>query len=281
MEPTDATLTRYLLGDLPHEQAEALDERSVVDAAFADRLRAIEQDLADAVARGELSAEDRQRWNQTAGASAVGRDELLFARALAAHEQRRASASAHSTPAPATRWTPRTLIGLAAAAAVLLALAVGYRTVRTPSPAPAVTANGPIAPAPSPSPAPPPTSVPVPSAAAPSFVALTLVPPTRSVTHPPDLTIPPGTNEARVTLQLEPNEYRRFAVALRDLRSRSIAWQQADLTPRMVDGHNVLPLTISVSTLHAGRFVFELRGIAAAHSEPIGTYPLTIRFNAQ
>ena len=46
--PSDATLVRYLLGTLPREDEERFDELSIVEPGFAERLRAIEHDLADA-----------------------------------------------------------------------------------------------------------------------------------------------------------------------------------------------------------------------------------------
>src|SRR4051812_38707507 len=88
-DPSDDTLVRYLLGELSEDQSEALDERSIVDAAFAERLQAIEHDLADAYVRGELSADERRRWERTWGASAAGQDQVRLAEALAMAERRR------------------------------------------------------------------------------------------------------------------------------------------------------------------------------------------------
>jgi hypothetical protein len=51
----DRQLTRYLLGLLPEEEREQVDASSIVDDTIAWRLRAIENDLVDAYARGTLS----------------------------------------------------------------------------------------------------------------------------------------------------------------------------------------------------------------------------------
>ena len=55
----DRLLTRYLLGALPTEESERLDELSVADDEMAARLNGVENDLVDSYARGELSGEDR------------------------------------------------------------------------------------------------------------------------------------------------------------------------------------------------------------------------------
>ena len=47
-EPDESTLIRYLVGRASEEEAEQLDELSVVDEEFAIRLRAVEHDLVDA-----------------------------------------------------------------------------------------------------------------------------------------------------------------------------------------------------------------------------------------
>src|SRR5579862_9015279 len=53
-EPSDAALLRYLLGALPVDEAEPLEEASIVDEDLAARLNAMECDLVDSYVRGEL-----------------------------------------------------------------------------------------------------------------------------------------------------------------------------------------------------------------------------------
>jgi len=48
--PDDEMLVRYLVGTTTDEETEALDELSIVDESFAERLRAAEHDLVDAYA---------------------------------------------------------------------------------------------------------------------------------------------------------------------------------------------------------------------------------------
>src|SRR3982751_5173878 len=101
--PPENTLVRYLLGHLPEAEADALDERSIVDGEFAERLRAVEHDLADAYVRGELNADDRRRWEERLGASRRGREDVRLATAFAARDRRTLRAS---------RLVPRWAAGL-------------------------------------------------------------------------------------------------------------------------------------------------------------------------
>jgi len=93
MSPTDDTglddeqLTRYLLGLLPREQAERIDEAGIVDDAVAARLRTVEHDLVDAYVRGALSRELRMCYSALAlvtdmdagaeGEAGVGQEEVF------------------------------------------------------------------------------------------------------------------------------------------------------------------------------------------------------------
>jgi hypothetical protein len=52
--PSDAVLLRYLLGALPVDEAEPIEEASIVDEDLAARLNAMECDLVDSYVRGEL-----------------------------------------------------------------------------------------------------------------------------------------------------------------------------------------------------------------------------------
>src|SRR4029079_9203309 len=53
----DRHLTRYVLGLLPDEEAERLDEQSIMDDEVAARLRSVENDLVDAYVCGTLEGE--------------------------------------------------------------------------------------------------------------------------------------------------------------------------------------------------------------------------------
>ena len=78
----DQQLLRYLLGLLPDEEAERLDEASITDEAVAGRLRVAENDLVDAYATGTLSGETQERFESFYLSSARRRQHARFAESL-------------------------------------------------------------------------------------------------------------------------------------------------------------------------------------------------------
>ncbi len=83
-EPTDDTLRDWLLGTLAPAEAEALEQRLIEDEAFAARLRAVENDVLDDLARGALAGDERVRAAAYFAATPQDRVRLRIARALAA-----------------------------------------------------------------------------------------------------------------------------------------------------------------------------------------------------
>lgn len=124
----DDELVRYLLGELPEDAAERLDERSVMDDEFATRLRLAEDDLVDAYARGRLTGDRRRRFESFYMASPRRRQKVAFARELldeVEHEVRRRQPDETVTAGSGTlRWLP------ALAAAVALCLVTGWLYLR-------------------------------------------------------------------------------------------------------------------------------------------------------
>src|SRR5215467_1732352 len=132
----DQLLTRYLLGALPGEETERLDELSIVDEEVAARLSAVEYDLVDAYVRGETTGEDLARFESFYLSSAKRREKVQFARALLERETGTAVAPATvlRTVVTPDRKAPRRKFlfsrpviqwGFAAAAAILI-LAAGF-----------------------------------------------------------------------------------------------------------------------------------------------------------
>ena len=77
--PDDQQLVRYLLGLLPEEDAERLDEASIVDDEIAGRLRVVENDLVDAYASGSLEGESLRRFESFYLSSPLRRQKVKFA----------------------------------------------------------------------------------------------------------------------------------------------------------------------------------------------------------
>lgn len=90
----DRVLIRYLLGLLPEEETERLDELSIVGDDFACRLREVENDLVDAYASGELSGETLAQFELSYLSSAGGREKVRFAESLLASGVRATAAPA-------------------------------------------------------------------------------------------------------------------------------------------------------------------------------------------
>ncbi|HSS21672.1 MAG TPA: hypothetical protein VLL54_16485 [Pyrinomonadaceae bacterium] len=75
-------ITEYLLGSLPEDESERLDELSVSSQEFADVLSANEKDLIDAYVQGELSGTMLTRFESHYLASPVRRERVEFAAAF-------------------------------------------------------------------------------------------------------------------------------------------------------------------------------------------------------
>src|SRR5215470_14106876 len=109
--PKDATM-RYLLGELPEAQADALEREYFASDELFERLGAAETDLLDEYVRGELTGPERDAFEQRLNASASLRSRLESATGIAA--------GLDGIERGRRRSLPRWVLPLAAAAAVLL-----------------------------------------------------------------------------------------------------------------------------------------------------------------
>jgi hypothetical protein len=96
----DQVLVRFLLGLLPDDEAQRLDQLSVADDEFALRLQAAENELVDSYARGELSGEILQKFQSFYLNSPRRREKLAFAETMRARELKTA-VTARSVQTPA------------------------------------------------------------------------------------------------------------------------------------------------------------------------------------
>lgn len=138
-EYTPQTLTQYLLGSLPEEQAEALENDLFDDDALFEQMEAAEDELIEAYLACELSGHDRARFEARFLVSERGRKKVAFARAL--HEK--VSAEAPAPEAAPSMWARfkrvlwpdvpvrRVVSAVVAAAAVFV---VAFYVVRAPGP---------------------------------------------------------------------------------------------------------------------------------------------------
>jgi len=292
--PDAQLLVRYLLGTLPDDETERLDELSVVDDEVAADLRVAEHDLVDRYARGALSAEERRQFERHFLALPNARAKVAFARNLAGHE--RAAAVRPS----AGRSRAFALWGLATAAVLCLA-AGGYLLsenlrlkrqideVRTASDgrqrelqqqlqdaqstnaerarehdrAHQALAQADKSPA---------------AAAAPTRIlaSLVLLPPVRGAADLPVLSLPAGPGVVAVRLQLEANDFPAYRVVLRDAAG-AVVWRSG--TTRAVARTQAasLALTLPADVLTARRFMLDVTGVPSRGSpEPVGSYPFQV-----
>jgi hypothetical protein len=75
-------MTDYLLGSLSETDTERLDQMSLIDGEFADRLLVVEDDLVDSYARGELSGNLLPKFTSHYLASARNREKVKVASSL-------------------------------------------------------------------------------------------------------------------------------------------------------------------------------------------------------
>jgi hypothetical protein len=81
-EIDDQLLVRYVLGLLPDDQTELLDEASIADDDVAARLRVVEDDLVDGYVRGTLDAATLNRFESYYLSSPERREHVRFASSL-------------------------------------------------------------------------------------------------------------------------------------------------------------------------------------------------------
>lgn len=79
---SDDDMVRYLLGLLPVEATNRLDEQSIVDAGTALRLCMVEHDLVDSYVRGTLEGDLLRRFEQFYLATEYRRRKVWLARSL-------------------------------------------------------------------------------------------------------------------------------------------------------------------------------------------------------
>lgn len=271
----DEQLTRYLLGTLDADDAEAFDELSITDQEFAARLLVAEDDLVDAFARGDLDADSRSRFESRYLSVPGAREKLRFAETLAARQSRSGSAGpgimVGSSHVSRPRWRP--MWALAAAASLVLAAAsyivIERATGRSSQPQVPTTVvrsqPGPPEAAPS---RPAPTE---------SVIAMVLVPPTRAPRELPTLTLPGDAARVQISLVLESDDYRSYQVVLKQSEADRTLWQSARLSSSASGANRILPVTIDAAVLTPGRHTLELSGYGdAGGGEVITSYTFRV-----
>ena len=105
-EYDDEILTRFLLGGLPEQIAERLDELSIADDEVAARLQLIENDLVDAYVGGEMSGSTLAQFESYYLKSPKRREKVNFARTLRIYEGKRSDRPAARSEQNPSRRSP-------------------------------------------------------------------------------------------------------------------------------------------------------------------------------
>lgn len=301
----DRLLARYLLGALPAEEAERLDELSIVDDAFAARLSEVENDLVDAYVRNELSGEDVQQFKLFYLSSAKRRQKVEFAAAWFELANRAANAPSQVARADAARsfrekrsrgpssWRAFSPQGRFAGAALVMLLAAGYLLLQNvglrKQASEARTQQAALdqreqqlqkqldeqR-----------------SANAESLkeierlrqsqtnpeqlrtVSLLLPPPTRGGGRIATISLHPGTNLAVLLLALESDDFPAYRATLRDPAGNRVLWRSANLEAAPLDERRVVSISFPAGLLKEQNYLVELSGTpASGPAEPIAGYP--------
>jgi hypothetical protein len=300
-EPDEPALIRYLLGRASGEDTERFDELSIADEAFALRLRAVEHDLVDAYARDELTGDELEAFKAQYLSTPAGLAAVEFAQALRAREP---VSGPRAVRPPVAQWQwPRW--ALPAAAALLLAtaallfddlrlrsqmadvrseqavlaerarqleevlrrhqsaLSANEQELARAREALAAAASRP--------------GIEAPRAGAGSLLALALAPAMRGGGAVPELTIPAGTKDVVLRLQLTALDFARYDAALKKAGGDAVLWRSGRLRPPAAAEKNALPVTVRASLLEPGAYVVELTGVPArGEAEPLDSYPFRV-----
>lgn len=287
----DRQLTRYLLGLLPDEEAQQLDEASIVDDEVAMRLRIVEHDLVDAYVTGTLSGLTLQQFQSHYLMSPRRRRYPAFARRFLGAVDR-----AHAAADPGGWFTPRLrrVSPLMTAAALLLVasgtllfqagqLRSGLNAARTEGIAldgraralerqlteqRAATAAA--------SEALERVRESAVSEASTQPIALVLRPQTRTIGAVPAIAIPASLGRLTFALQLDSNEFPRYRVALKDPASDRTVWTSESITATSLGQVPTVVVALPIRLLKPQHYSLVLAGANAPNSDAINSYTFEI-----
>jgi hypothetical protein len=301
------TLIQYLLGSLPAEEVELFDELSIADDEFANSLNVAEDDLVDAYVRGELAGSALAAFRSSYLTSAKNHEKVRFAQSLQDFCERSSAveldnSAMHLSSAVSTKqdhWligrlnVPRVMKwGIAAVTLVLIAFAwLAYHNLRNTDGRVAPESNEVAAN----------TGQQATQRAAPepaaqevseekneltktdqknrkqskarqvAVASFVLTPQMRGAGQLPAFVIPATAEFVTMQLQLEPNDYSIYRVALLN-ESSQVLWRSQKIKAR----EKTLSVTFPASLLTPSIFVLQIYGIETDRSETLSAYPFKV-----
>jgi hypothetical protein len=242
---------RYLLGELPEEEAQRLEEEYFADDARFGELLAAEDDLIEQYLREGLDSADRARFESRFLATARGRQKVALASVLQHPQQPRRVA-----------WGG--ILAAAAAVIVVITGAMVYRELgtlqrrieqleRERTALRNEIANRPAAPLP--------------------IFAIILSAGERRSGQASTLVLPRDPAIVETRMLLGPNDRAaNYTATLQTVEGRSL-WSASSLQPRATDGRQMVVASIPSSALAPGTYVISL----SVEGQTVEDYALTVR----
>ena len=289
---SDDHLIRYLLGALPPDESERLDEHTFVDEEMAERLRALEDELVDAYAAGTLTGERLQRFESYYLASPRRRNKAAFAKGLRgaldrSTRQPRPVPIAPSKPArhvgSAYWWPLVTAAALVIAGGVLLLQNMTLRRELRDSARQVATADQRTATAyqqlqvEQKAAAAKQTLADARSVQTPAAIALVLLPQTRGVATVPIIAVPASASSVPLNLALEVPGGASYEVALRDPATNRTIWRSPSLARQRLRQTPMVPVALPAELLKAQHYALDLFELGSAHApEFVSSYAFEV-----
>jgi len=301
-------LAQYLLGNLRMEECERLDELSIADDEFAERLCAAENDLVDAYVRGRLRGEALRDFESHYLATDVRRNKVAMARALClagakpvpGTDSEFSLARPSASPAVNRRspmWLPRLSFAWLTITAILILfvtaawLAVENRRLRQQDRA-SLAANGALKQQlrqlgaqlqnertlqNSPTAATEENVLPAVDHPERLISSIFLSPPTRGAAAIPVASMAEKDRWLQLQLALESDDFSEYTVDLMNLGNSKYVWHSGRVKSADVNHRRALSLALPVGGLRPQRYAAEVSGIAPdGRHEALGSYVFKI-----
>jgi hypothetical protein len=262
-------LTDFLLGNLPEEEIERLDELSLTDDDFVNRLQSVDDDLVDAYVRGELSGTTLAQFKSNYLKSPKRQEKVAFAEAL----QKQITKPAFAARRSDFQW------GFAAAAVIILLLG-GYlifENLRLQNEVQqrqaeqesfrqreqqlrkqiAELKNQPNAA----------------KTDEVKLLAFVLMPQTRGLSKIPLIHLPADIDFLALTLKVETNDFPNYTAELKNPATDETVWRSEKVKLE----NNSVQIKIPASLLKPQSYLMELSGVSASGaSEIVSSYPFRV-----
>ncbi|HMV46987.1 MAG TPA: hypothetical protein PLD20_09565 [Blastocatellia bacterium] len=281
----------YLLGVLTEAEQTALEDHFLNDDEVFEQLVAVENELVDTYARGQLNAPERRQFERHYLAHPSRRERLRFAQALTKKIDRRPDAqTASSTAIPSTSWwskltdffrLPQSGLSWAMSVAlVLMAVTVGaiywqiHRQISKLDVAVTDTPQPTVSPSPSVNLPPSPMLSPaVPEKSQPTFASLALsIGSLRGESNEstPRLTLTAEMEFARLQLAFRRQDYPQYNVSL-SLAGGAEIWRKQGIKANAGAAKETLTINVPANKLPAGEYLLTVRGVSqSGELEDIG-----------